>query len=48
MITNATAPVSKNQFEDFYEVDLSDEEDRKDKKSVMQMRRKQRRKTENN
>ncbi|CAI2386554.1 unnamed protein product [Moneuplotes crassus] len=39
------AKTSENRKEDFYEVDLSEEENRKDKKTVMSMRRKQRRTT---
>lgn len=45
--TAITAPNKQVQADDFYEVDLSDEEDRKDKKSQMSLRRKTRKTTTN-
>lgn len=38
---------AKERDADFYEVDLSEEEDRKDKKAIMSLRKKNRRKTHN-
>jgi hypothetical protein len=35
----------REKIADFYEIDLSDEEDRKDKKSAMSLRRKKRKTT---
>ena len=43
--TTVTAPNKQEQFPDFYEIDLSDEEERRDKKSKMSIRRKERNKT---